>query len=125
MVTAQVTVPAPGFRLSTALLAFGNQTINTTSVPLTVTLTNNGSKATAITSIASNLTVYTQTNNCGTSLAAGASCTVTVTFKPIAQGTFTGTLTFIDADATSPQVVSLTGTGPVPADSPLLCCLPL
>ena len=111
MVTAQVTVPAPGFRLSTALLAFGNQTINTTSAPLTVTLTNNGSKATAITSIASNLTVYTQTNNCGTSLAAGASCTVTVTFKPIAQGTFTGTLTFIDADATSPQVVSLTGTG--------------
>jgi hypothetical protein len=111
MVTAQVTVPAPGFRLSTTTLAFGNQLIRTSSTPLTVTLTNNGTKATTITSIKTNLTVYTDTTTCGTSLGAGKSCTVTVTFTPIAVGTFGGTLTFTDADATSPQVVNLTGSG--------------
>ncbi|HEY1677377.1 MAG TPA: choice-of-anchor D domain-containing protein [Candidatus Sulfotelmatobacter sp.] len=111
MVTAQVTVPAPGFRLSTVLLAFPSQQINTSGSPMAVTLTNNGSAATSITSIVSSLTAFTQTNNCGTSLAAHASCTVNVTFKPTTVQTFSGTLTFTDADSTSPQVVTLTGTG--------------
>ena len=55
--------------------------------------------------------MFTQTNTCGTKLAAGKNCTVTVTFTPSFAGTFTGTLTFTDADVTSPQVVTLTGTG--------------
>jgi hypothetical protein len=112
MVTAQVTVPTLGFRLNTVLLAYGNQTINTTSAPQTVTLTNYGSTTTAITSIVSNLPVFAiTTKTCGASLAAGASCTVTLTFKPNSAGVFIGTLTFTDADITSPQIVTLTGTG--------------
>jgi hypothetical protein len=119
MVTAQVTVPAPGFRLSTMLLAFGNQQTNT-SASQTVTLTNNAKTSTSITNIVSNLSVFTETNTCGTKLAAGASCTVTVTFDPNFDGTFNGTLTFTDADATSPQVVTLTGTGTAPPTATLL-----
>jgi hypothetical protein len=112
MVTALVTVPAPGFRLSTILLAFGNQTQNTTSAAQTVTLTNNAKTSTKITSIVSNLPVFAiKTNTCGTSLGAGKSCTVSVTFTPNSTGAFVGTLTFTDADVTSPQVVTLTGTG--------------
>src|SRR5262249_4899256 len=111
MVTAQVTVPTVGFRLSTGLLAFGNQLIRTSSSPQTVTLTNNGTRTTSITSIKVAPSVYTDTTTCGTSLAPGASCTVSVTFTPTVASLFTGTLTFTDADASSPQVVTLTGTG--------------
>jgi len=120
MVTAEVTVPAPGFRLSTLSLAFGNQQTDTTSASQTVTLTNNGKTSTSITSIVSNLSVFTQTNTCGTKLGAGKSCTVTVTFDPNFAGTFTGTLTFTDADPTSPQIVTLTGTGTEPPTATLL-----
>ncbi len=120
MVTAQVTVPPLGFRLSSMLLAFGNQQTNTTSASQTVTLTNNAKTSTSITSIVSSLTVFTQTNTCGTKLAAGKSCTVTVTFTPDFPGTFNGSLTFTDADATSPQVVTLTGTGTAPPTANLL-----
>jgi len=112
MVTAQVTVPTLGFRLNSILLSYGNQTINTTSAAQTVTLTNYGTKSTAITSIVSNLPVFTvSSKTCGSSLGAGASCTVSVTFKPNSAGIFTGLLTFTDADPTSPQLVTLTGTG--------------
>jgi hypothetical protein len=120
MVTAQVTVPAPGFRLSTMLLAFGNQQVNTTSASQTVTLTNNAKTSTSITSIVANLSVFTATNTCGTKLAAGKSCTVTVTFDPSFAGAFNGTLTFTDADPTSPQVVTLTGTGTAAPTATLL-----
>jgi len=112
MVTAQVMVPTLGFRLNTVLLAYGNQNVNTTSAPQSVTLTNYGSTSTKITSIVSNLPVFAITSNtCGSSLGAGASCTVTLTFKPNSSGNFVGSLTFTDADVTSPQIVTLTGTG--------------
>jgi hypothetical protein len=44
-------------------------------------------------------------------LASGASCTIRVTFKPTATGTRSASLTTTDADPTSPQNVSLAGTG--------------
>jgi hypothetical protein len=50
-------------------------------------------------------------NTCGTSIAAGASCTIGVTFSPTATGTVNGTLTFTDSAVTSPQGVTLSGTG--------------
>ena len=50
-------------------------------------------------------------NTCGASVAAGTSCTIGVTFSPTAAGSVTGTLTFTDDAATSPQVVGLSGTG--------------
>lgn len=120
MVTAQLTVPPLGFRLNTLLLAFGNQQVNTQSAGLSVTLTNNGSKAESITSVVATPSVFTQTNTCGKSLAAGASCTATVKFKPTSPGVYSGTLTFTDADATSPQVVTLTGTGTAAPTATLL-----
>jgi pectate lyase len=50
-------------------------------------------------------------NGCGTSLAAASSCSVTVNFSPTAEGTRSGTLTFSDWSSSSPQTVSLSGTG--------------
>jgi len=52
---------------------------------------------------------FTETTTCKASLAAGKSCTVTVTFSPTAVGTRTGTLTI--NLSTGAQTVPLTGTG--------------
>lgn len=104
-----VTVP-PGFaRLSTVNISFPNQVVSTTSAPMNVTLTNVGTTTiTGITPVASSN--FAQTNTCGTSLLAGASCIFSVTFSPSTlAGTYTGTLTISDSDASTQQVVNLTG----------------
>ena len=44
-------------------------------------------------------------------MAAGASCTISVTFSPIDAGSRSGTLTLTDNASNSPQMVSLSGTG--------------
>src|SRR2546425_763316 len=93
----------------------GNQTVGTTSLPLPVTLTNSGNAALTITSIVASSNFF-QTSNCGNSLAAGASCTISVTFTPTMPGLLTGTISITDNAADSPQKISLTGnavdTGP-------------
>jgi len=55
---------------------------------------------------------------CGTTVAAGASCTVSVTFTPTLIGTRNGTLTFNDDAPTNPQTVALTGAGTAIALTP-------
>src|SRR6185295_11480707 len=58
----------PSATLSPTTLSFGNQNVGTTSAAKTLTLTNNGPGAMTISSVA--LTGdFSQTNNCGTSLA--------------------------------------------------------
>ena len=96
--------------LSSSSLVFGNQVVGTTSSPQNLTLTNNQDLALNISSIAATGD-FSETNNCGSSIAAGAACTISVTFKPTATGTRTGSLTIIDDAASSPQTVSLSGTG--------------
>ena len=54
---------------------------------------------------------FSQTNNCGTSIAAKASCTIAVTFTPTATGIRTAALYIRDDGGGSPQKVNLTGTG--------------
>jgi hypothetical protein len=109
--------------LSPSSLTFGNQVINTASPAQTVTLTNSGTAALTITSISdtgTNAGDFTETTNCPLSpstLAAGASCTINVTFKPAATGARTATLTVADNAAGSPQTVALSGTGTQPVVS--------
>jgi hypothetical protein len=52
-----------------------------------------------------------QSNTCGASLAAGASCTISVTFRPTTAGTRTGAVTIASSAPGSPTTVSLSGTG--------------
>ena len=106
--------PAPVAGVSPTSLAYASQIVGTTSAAQAVTLSNTGNAALSITSIAvtgTNAGDFAQTNNCGTSVAAGASCTINVTFTPAATGTRTGTLTITDNASGSPQTVGLTGTG--------------
>jgi hypothetical protein len=91
-------------------LTFANQGLNTTSAAQTVTIGNTGSATASINSI-STTGDFQQTTTCGASIAAGATCTVSVTFTPTASGTRTGTLTVASSAANSPTTVSLSGTG--------------
>ena len=100
--------------LSPTSLTFASQTVGTTSAPQTATLTNTGKKSVTITSITitgTNKGDFAETNTCGTTLAVGASCTISVTFTPTATGTRSGTLSVSDDAVGSPQTASLTGTG--------------
>jgi len=84
------------------------------STSQTVTLANNGSAPLSISGIAmagANSSDFVQNNNCGSSVAAGASCTIVVVFTPSAVGARTATLSVSDSAAGSPQSVSLSGTG--------------
>jgi hypothetical protein len=95
-------------------LSFSSQVAGTTSASQAVTLTNNQSVALSVTSIAfsgTNSSDFAETDNCVGSVAAGASCSIYVTFTPTAAGSRTGTLTIANNLSGSPMPVPLTGTG--------------
>ncbi|HEY6770457.1 MAG TPA: choice-of-anchor D domain-containing protein, partial [Candidatus Sulfotelmatobacter sp.] len=93
------------------------QLVNTNSTPQAATLTNTGTNAISITSVATT-GPFSQTNNCPTSLAASASCTINVVFTPNKGGSLTGTLSVTDSAPNSPQTAALTGMGTVMSFSP-------
>lgn len=91
-------------------MAFGNETVGAESSAQVVTLTNTGNRPMAITSITAS-GQFAQSNNCGSSLAAGASCSINVKFAPTTEGAKSGTLSLVsDADSGNSSV-SLTGNG--------------
>jgi hypothetical protein len=105
-------------QISPTALSFGNQTVGTSSSPQGVKLTNGGNIALTILSITitgTNAASFTETNNCGSSLAASASCMISVTFKPLASGTVTAAISISDNAPGGVQKVSLTGVGVLPA----------
>jgi len=101
---------APGFSLSSFSLSFQDEGIGGTTLSQQIFLANTGSLTLNITSIVPSGD-FAATNTCGSSLAGGASCTISVTFTPTAAGARTGTITITDSVASSPQKVALTGNG--------------
>ena len=79
------------------------------------TLTNSGSSALSISGISitgsNSGDFYIGANSCGTSLAASASCTLSVYFRPVTGGTRTATLTYTITAGSPPISVSLSGAG--------------
>ena len=105
---------APAITLTTASIAFPATVTAGTSVAQVVTVKNTGTAAATISSIAlggTNATSFVEIGTCGTSLAAGASCSVYVAFKPASAAALSGTLSVTDNASGSPQTVTLTGTG--------------
>jgi uncharacterized protein (DUF2141 family) len=95
-------------------LDFGNQKVGTTSPPQVVTLTNYGTRAVNIHHIGitgPNGGCFHQTNDCGTSVPAGGSCSISVTFTPKRTGLRNATLDVGDNGGGSPQTVALSGIG--------------
>jgi Abnormal spindle-like microcephaly-assoc'd, ASPM-SPD-2-Hydin/Beta-propeller repeat len=103
-ITAAVVVFMP------ASLTFPAQLVTTPSATMPVTLTNNGNATLNIASIAASGD-FSQSNTCGTSVAAGMTCTITVTFTPTTAGNRTGTISVSDDANGSPQTIPLSGTG--------------
>jgi phosphoesterase family protein/centrosomal CEP192-like protein/ASPM-SPD-2-Hydin domain-containing protein len=91
-------------------LIFGSRTVGTTSSLLTAQLTNTGSVALPISAIVVGGD-YTKSTTCKNSLPPAASCNISVKFTPTTTGTRYGAVTITDGDATSPQVLNLTGIG--------------
>lgn len=106
---------APIASLSSTSLDFGNQSIGTTSAAQTVTLNNTGTAPLTVASIVSSSGEFGQSSSgCTPTVAAGASCTITVTFTPSLAGTQNGTITITDNNngtAGSTQTISVTGVG--------------
>jgi putative Ig domain-containing protein/transmembrane protein TMEM131/centrosomal CEP192-like protein len=101
-------------KFAPASLTFSSTAVGTSSAPQTATMTNLGSTTLTITSIAiggTDPSDFSETNTCGSSLAANSSCSITVTFSPNAIGALTANVTVTDSDVTSPQKLILTGTG--------------
>src|SRR5207245_1491643 len=103
----------PAISLSATSLSFGSQATVNASAAQTVTLSNTGGPL-SISSMAvtgTNAGDFSETNTCGSSVAGGANCTISVTFTPTAAGSRVGAVTITDNATGSPQSVSLSGTG--------------
>lgn len=99
---------------SPASIAFGSLAVGSTSAPQPLTMTNVGPTSLNITNIfisGARTTSFSQTNNCGASLAAGASCTINVTFNPKLKGSLTANVSAMDNGGGAPQNIPLSGTG--------------
>ena len=110
-------LPAPDATLSPSSVSFPNQTVNTTSSAVAITLTNSGPSPLTISGIAVTGTDpgdFAQTNNCPVSpatIAVNGFCTINVTFTPSAANARSAAITITDNGAASPQSVGLSGTG--------------
>jgi len=98
--------------LAPASLSFAAQTASTVSAAKAFTLSNTGGSPLTITSYSftgTNVADFPQTHTCGTSLAAGAGCSISVTFKPAAAGARSANLSVVTSAGTVTRTVSGTG----------------
>jgi hypothetical protein len=101
-------------QLSATGVNFGDQKVGTTSGAIPITLNNEGTGPLSISQISitgTGATDFSQTNDCGTGVAGGGSCTIKVTFAPTATGALSAAVSITDNGGASPQSVLLTGIG--------------
>jgi hypothetical protein len=116
-------LPQPAFAgtatWSPSTYDFGRLKVGSTSASKTFTVTNHGPKAITVTSSASASGDFLVTSNgclSGRTLDIGASCSVSVAFRPTVKGGRTGTLS-ISTTAGGPSSAKLSGTGTIPVAS--------
>jgi hypothetical protein len=120
------TTPVASARLSGSALDFGVQAVGTLDSPQTIVLKNSGSAPLMIGTIeivGTSRNDFAQTNNCGSSLGAGQSCTLRITFTPQRHGVRTAFINILDSTKEGRRQVRLEGVGqrsqatrrPVPA----------
>jgi hypothetical protein len=101
---------APVLSLTPSRIVFPAQAINTTSAAQSATLSNTGNASMSLSSIAVGTANFAETDNCGSVVVGGASCTISVTFTPTAAGASSDTLTVTTVNAGS-ATSALSGTG--------------
>ncbi len=87
-----ITAPAPALTVSSTGLTFSAQAINSSSAAQTITVSNNlTSGSISITSITASGN-FAEANTCGSSVAAGGTCTISVTFTPLSIASLQGVI---------------------------------
>ena len=119
-VSALAQTPVLTLNNNVSIFDFIRQNINTTSAGQVVTLSNSGAGSLSISTVtvtgANPADFLLSNNTCnGAVLAAGATCVVTVRFKPLAAGVRNARLTVTDSAAGSQHLIPLTGIGLNPA----------
>jgi YVTN family beta-propeller protein/probable HAF family extracellular repeat protein len=111
---------APAYTMTPASLSYGSQAVSVASSAQVITLTNTGSLALPITNIArtgTNANQFAHSHDCGTSVAIGAACTISVTFRPTTAGAKVAAIRVNGGAGAGVQSVPLDGTGVVPSFS--------
>ena len=116
-------VPAPIVTLSANGIVFATQALGTTSAAQTVTLRNTGNASLSIQTVAvtgANAGDFAITNSStctnGASVAINGSCMIQMTFTPSGTAARSATVDITDNAADSPEMISLSGSGPAPAN---------
>jgi FG-GAP-like repeat len=111
---------APTAQLMPNAVNFAAQPVGTPSASSSAALKNTGNAALslgAITIGGSQSGDFSQTNDCGSSLAPGSSCTFHIIFTPFDVGARTANIQIADNAFNTPQLIALSGTGtPAPPD---------
>ncbi len=99
----------PRTSLTATTLDFGDVNVGQTSAVKTTVLKNTGSTTLVVSSITASGD-FAVTHNCSTQIAVNASCTLSITFKPVGtHGARTGSVTVTANEVAGDTVVALTG----------------
>jgi hypothetical protein len=112
--TVTVLLNDPVVALFPSSLNFPETSIGSKSNSKTVQFKNPGTSSVALHSIrisGADPADFAETNDCGKTLAAGKSCTVSVDFQPTEKGKRSAVLTFSNNALRGAQTISLAGTG--------------
>jgi uncharacterized repeat protein (TIGR01451 family) len=109
----------PQVQLSTSSLNFGSVAVGASSASQLLTVSNVGTDALSVAAVSitgTNASDFVRDADAcsGASVAAGSSCTVSVSFRPSGRGVRSAMLRLSDNAADTPQSVALTGTGVAP-----------
>lgn len=109
--TVPVMVPPPVMTVSPVSLTFGSQNVGATSSAQALTITNTSLSPMRIVAVSA-MGDFAETDNCMSSspLAVSGSCTINVTFTPVAVGSRQGSVNIANGTNSIPATVSLTGT---------------
>ena len=106
----------PAVSLSASSLDFGQQVVGTASQPKTISVTNTGTTDLTVRDVTAAGDFAADATGCTAQpVPPGQACAINVTFSPTATGSRSGTLTITSNAASSPDTVTLTGTGVAPA----------
>ncbi len=111
--------PASSLSITPTSWDFGSQAVGTTSPSHAFTITNTGTAPLTVNSesVASGQVFQVAANSCGTTVAAGSNCAISVVFNPSSGGSSVGTLQISYSNPPVVQSVPLTGTGTTPSVS--------
>jgi len=112
-------VASPGQLSMSTSIVFDSQPVGTPSAINSVTITNTGGTAVTVSSVnSSNPSEFAVASSTCATVNAGANCSVSLSFKPGAPGSRTGSVSVVSTGTGSPQSISVNGTGTSGSSNP-------